>query len=181
MSARATFVLAALLGCGALFSPALLATTMPERGPGEVAAASELVIEGTVLDARVQIAGGRIVTVRTVRVERVLRSASSAAPPPTLSVALPGGIIDGYGQRVAGTPELEVGGRYVLCLSEAVVLGARTIVGLWQGVWRVATHDELVPFTHAGPAARRITRGALFPLLVPTPAPAPVPALGSAP
>ncbi len=163
MSVRATLVFGAI-ACAALATAPSAATTMPDRGPAEVAAASELIVEGTVLDARVQVAGGRIVTVRTVRVERLVRPAPSAPtlrPGSTVTVVLPGGELAGLGQRVAGTPDLAIGERYVLCLSAPVVLGARTIVGLWQGVWRVTAGGALEPFTHAGPAPTALDRAAL--------------------
>lgn len=162
MFVRATRVFGAILACAALCAPPAAATTMPERGPDEVAAASELVVEGTVLDARVQVVGGRIVTQHTVRVEHMVRAATHVDPPLTVSVVLPGGAIGGIGQRVAGTPELQVGSRYVLCLSAPVVLGARTIVGLWQGVWKVGANDALTPFTHGGPSTTVTTRAAVL-------------------
>ena len=125
-----------------------VATSMPPRTDEEVAAASDLVIEATALAARTAWLGGRIVTFTELRVERVLRS-RAAAPPSVVTVALPGGRLAGIAQRVAGAPELQVGARYLLCLSGEVLHGARTVVGLWQGAWLVE-RGTVRGFRHGG-------------------------------
>lgn len=158
MHVRATSFLGAwfvIIAVGASLAPPARATSMPERTADEVVADSELVIEATVLSARVARVGGRLVTYRVVRVDKVLKAALPAGTPApsSVTVVLPGGELDGIGQRVAGTPELVVGGRYLLCLSAPVLQGARTVVGLWQGVWRVDGDGGLRPFTHDGEAS----------------------------
>ncbi|MBI1948097.1 MAG: hypothetical protein HYS27_20570 [Deltaproteobacteria bacterium] len=149
-----------------VFAAALLltlpvgATTMPERSAAEVAAASALVVEATVLDARVVRVERRIVTVTELRVERVLRSAEPGVAPTVVTVALPGGELAGIAQKVPGTPELRVGARYLLCLSAEVLAGARAVVGLWQGAWLV-DGGALRPFTPAGLAPAPLARASL--------------------
>lgn len=153
-------------GCRLAFAAALLlalpvrATTMPERSAAEVAAASALVVEATVLGARVVRVERRIVTVTELRVERVLRTAEAGVPPTVVTVALPGGELAGVTQKVPGTPELRVGSRYLLCLSAEVLAGARAVVGLWQGAWLV-DGGELRAFTHVGLAPAFSTRASL--------------------
>lgn len=170
MSMRATFLcagaLAATLSAAVgLGSASARATTMPERSPAEVAQASALVVEATVLSEEVRRVGGRLVTVRELQVHEVLRSSEGAAAPARVSLVLPGGELEGIGQRVAGTPRLKEGARYVLCLSAPVLGAARTVVGLWQGVWRVDGQGALLPFTHHGEAALAMPRAVLLPAL----------------
>lgn len=170
MSMRATFffagALAATLSAAvALGSAPARATTMPERSPAEVAQESALVVEATVVSEEVRRVGGRLVTVRELQVHEVVRSSESAAAPARLSLVLPGGELEGLGQRVAGTPALRVGGRYLLCLSAPVLDAARTVVGLWQGVWRVDGQGALLPFNHEGEAALSVPRALVLPLL----------------
>lgn len=152
MIVRATVFHVLTLGALMVAAPAARATTMPERSPEQVAALSELVVEATVISSRVERTGGRLVTVREVRVGEVLRSALPAdvVLPRVLTVVLPGGELDGLGQRVAGTPSLQVGQRYLLCLSAPFWRGARTVVGLWQGVWRVDDAGGVHAFAHDG-------------------------------
>ena len=133
------------------------ATSMPERSTAEVAAASDLVVLATALSARAAWVGGRIITFTELRVERTLRGAGPRTPA-TVTVALPGGELGDIAQRVPGTPAMLVGGRYQLCLGAEVLGGARTVVGLWQGAWRVGEGDAVVPFTHDGPAPATVPR-----------------------
>lgn len=148
------------IALGACLALPARATSMPERTAAEVAAESELVVEATALSSRTAWVGGRIVTFTELRIERALRARDELVPA-AVTVALPGGELDGIGQRVAGAPRLLVGGRYLLCLSAEVLGGARTVVGLWQGAWRVDGAGALVPFTHQGPAPTATPRAAL--------------------
>lgn len=154
-AARSIAALAGLL----LVAATARATSMPPRTHEQVAAASELVVEATAITTRTAWVGGHIVTFTDLRVERVLRS-RAPAPPSVLTVALPGGRLDGIAQRVAGAPELRAGERYLLCLSGEVLRGAHTVVGLWQGAW-LLDRGAVRGFTHDGVATTASPRASL--------------------
>lgn len=121
------------------------ATTVAPLSPAELGARSDLVADVVVRSRAASWVGRRIITFYEVEVLDRWRSADPRSPATAL-VALPGGVVEGIGQRVAGTPVLDVGGRYVLCLGDDVgPRGARGVIGLWQGAWRVVAGAPSAP------------------------------------
>jgi hypothetical protein len=147
-------VCAAGLATGLLVAPAGRAMTVPAWTAAELAARSDVIVEGVVTGARVRAVGRRVVTFYVV-------VAGEGAALRSYLVAVPGGSIDGITQRVPGAPVLNVGRRYRLHLGKAEGPrdapdgpAARGVVGFFRGVELV---DEgpgrapvRVPFTEAG-------------------------------
>lgn len=149
---RLPLAAAGLLGAvlvGSLPAGPALATSAVPLSPADVRARSDLVAVVEVRSATSGWVGGRIVTFYDVMITEVWKAPTRDTPSQAL-VATLGGVVDGIGQHVAGMPKLEVGGRYLLCLGdESGPQGARGIVGLWQGAWRVDS-EGLRAFTHDG-------------------------------
>jgi hypothetical protein len=117
------------------------ATTVPALTPAQVAARSDVVVEGRVLSRESAWVGRRIFTFVTFEVDATLRGSLAAAEARTrrVTVAIPGGVVGGLGQKVAGAPVLDDGARYALCLSHANgPNGARGVVMYQRGAWRLA-------------------------------------------
>lgn len=88
------------------------AMTVPSFTEAELRARSEIVVEGVVAVSESRRVGQRIITFVSV--------ISGTAPRLTTTlVAVPGGDVDGFSQRVPGSPVLEVGRRYRLYLGAA--------------------------------------------------------------
>jgi hypothetical protein len=128
--------------------------TVPAWTPAELAARTDVVVEGVVTSAHSRAIGTRMLTFYVV---------VSGAGPSLRStlVAVPGGSVDGWTQRVPGAPVLEVGRRYRLHLGKAdgprdgdSGPASRGIVGFFRGVQWVdegpGRPPTLVPFTEAG-------------------------------
>ena len=134
-----------------------LATSIPELSPRELAARSDLVGVFRVVSHESAWVGRRIITFYQVDVEERWQTAAdttAADQPLHVVIALPGGVVGDIGQRVAGTPLLEDGQRYVACLGHDVgPRGGRAIIGLWQGLWRVGEDGLLTPFHHDAPSS----------------------------
>lgn len=131
------------------FAPHVAATTMEPLTDQALVERSDLVARVVVRSARAERIGRRIITFYDVDIVETWRS-RDAAPPRTTTVGLPGGIVDGIGQVVPGTPVLEVGKHYVLCLGDDNgPHRARMITGLWLGAFAVVDGSRLRPFTHA--------------------------------
>lgn len=145
-------VLAALVGIAIvdIAGSQARATTVVALSPAELGARSDLVADVVVRSRSTSWVGRRIITFYEVEVLDGWRS-DDPRPPATALVALPGGVVDGIGQWVAGTPVFDVGGRYVLCLGDDVgPRGARGVIGLWQGAWLVVPGAPAAPGAHPG-------------------------------
>lgn len=150
MSPVRALLLALAFVCAA---DAARAMTVPPLSDDALAARSALVVDGTVIDARARWIGQRIVTFYVVEYVDDGRRA-------TTLVAVLGGAVGRYAQKVPGSPVLDVGGRYRLHLGRAEGPRAsddgppaRGIVGFFRGVARIVERSGtplLVPFTEAG-------------------------------
>jgi hypothetical protein len=135
-----------------------LAATTVSLSEAEIVDNSDLVARVTVLSAQAERVGRRIVTVYALEVRESWRG---EAPREPVLLALPGGVVDGVGQHVPGTPTLAVGSEYVLCLSAPVLGDARALVGLWRGAWAVEEDGALRGFAHGPALPERVGPGAL--------------------
>lgn len=105
--------LATMLGI-AMGSGPLGATTIAPWDLAQMTLASNLVVRGEVLSlGTARETSGRILTEAVVAVQEVLRGEA----PETVTVLWPGGEWNGQGQRVAGTPGVQVGQEVVLFLA----------------------------------------------------------------
>jgi hypothetical protein len=102
--------------------PAAATTTLMTQA--QAFAAADVVVEGTVVSAQSQWVGHRIITFVVV-----------VAGHHSYAVAMPGGVVEGIAQAVAGAPVLHVGHRYRLALGKGNgPLHSRGVVGLGLGV-----------------------------------------------
>jgi len=133
-SAASLLALTALLIAGAA-----RATTVRPLSIDALHARADVVVRARIEAREARFVGQRIVTFHDARVEETY----AGAPGERVVVGLLGGIVGAVGQRVAGTPELEPGREYVLFLGAPRGFeGARTIIGLWQGVFAVEELSE---------------------------------------
>lgn len=131
---------------------------VPPMTEAELRAAADVVTDATVQSQQTQAIGQRIFTFSVV-VTGVGPSARSFV------VALPGGVVDGFAQKVPGTPELVVGQRYRLYLGKAdgpplpgTTTKSRGIIGFFRGVFVVDVADRgaLIPFGEDGLPTRAL-------------------------
>ena len=113
---------------------------------------ADVIVEGEVVRLEVRRIGQRIISFYLVHVDQLGQST------PRLEwVAVPGGDVDGFSQRVPGAPQLKVGARYRFFLGakdgpalDGVGPGSRGIFGFYQGVFLLADDGAAVPFDHEG-------------------------------
>jgi hypothetical protein len=100
----------------------------------DLARSSELVVHGRVVGttARWTEDGGRIFSFVEVEVLDAWRGTAGRR----ITVAVPGGQVDGVGQRVSGAPDFQQGEEIVVFLRRAEA-GAHRVNGLAQGKFRV--------------------------------------------
>jgi hypothetical protein len=114
-----------------LAAPAESATVLAQSVE-ELARASDAVLRGTVEHVASRRVGGRIVT--DVAIARAELWRGSA--PAHLTIVVPGGEVDGIGQRVEGAPTFAAGEDVVVFVRGAGQ-GRFHVVGLAQGKYRV--------------------------------------------
>lgn len=131
--------------------------TVPPLSPAELVARSDMVVEGRVVDAQTRWVGRRIITFYVVEHR-------DGATTTTTLVAIPGGAVGRFAQKVPGAPVLDVGARYRLHLGRAdgprLAAGgpsSRGVVGFFRGAAQIVDvaggPPVLVPFNDDGVAA----------------------------
>jgi hypothetical protein len=131
-------VIAALL---LLTSSAAMASTVVPLSVIEMTGRSQQIFHGVCLDAEADIVDGDLVTRLRFRVSESLKG----APADTLSVVLPGGVVDGIRYRISGMPEFSIGEEVVLFLTEPDSRGRAWPVGLAQGDFKVRRSEDGPP------------------------------------
>ncbi|MDP2343350.1 MAG: hypothetical protein Q8O67_20500 [Deltaproteobacteria bacterium] len=132
----------------------LAAMTVPPMTEAELRAQADVVVDGTVVAQHSAWVGRRVITFSTVVV-------GSGAAVRSYLVALPGGDVGAFSQRVPGSPVLAIGGRYRLYLGKAdgpvdapSTVKSRGVVGFFRGVFLVdpsaGRNGALVPFGDDG-------------------------------
>ena len=135
------------IGLPALISAVLLtapfvgdagATTLVFLDVPAKARGADLIVQATVVSqgSRWTGDGRRIVTDTVVKVGDVWKSHASGAPPKTVTVRQPGGVVGDLAQRVDGVARFEEGEEVVLFL-EARPGGAWLLHGMAQGKYRI--------------------------------------------
>jgi hypothetical protein len=142
------------------FADDAAAMTVPSFTDAELAARSDLIVEGLVVHASARRIGRRVMTFY------VVEYFAAGARERTL-VAVPGGADGRFVQKVPGAPLLQVGARYRLHLgrpdgprADADGPPSRGIVGFFRGAAMItadrAGQPVLVPFTEAGEPRRSV-------------------------
>ncbi|MGJ5818240.1 hypothetical protein [Paludibaculum fermentans] len=121
-------VLALLVAAG------LGATTLERLTVDQMVEKSTSIVRGKVLSATPVQRGSLIYTIYRVQVAEWIKGSSSTST--TTEVYVPGGVINGRRQSIAGAPALEVGGEYVVFVWISPS-GTPYIIGLSQGVLSV--------------------------------------------
>ena len=133
----ATTVVLALpfLGAGRRASRSTRAGTAQRMELEELVAHADLVLEARVVSTRaVESDDGRVYTDCQLLVDRTFLGEEAGVR----TVRLPGGVLaSGRGMLVPGMPQLRTGQELFLCLSEPSANGARVVVGLTQGSFRI--------------------------------------------
>ncbi|QOY89452.1 hypothetical protein [Paludibaculum fermentans] len=126
-----------------LVATGLGATTLERLTVDQMVEKSTSIVRGKVLSAAPVQRGSLIYTVYRVQVAEWIKGVSTTS---TTEVYVPGGVINGRRQSIAGAPALEVGGEYVVFVWVSPS-GTPYIIGLSQGVLSVrmsATTAEAV-------------------------------------
>jgi hypothetical protein len=117
------------------------ATSIVPMTVEQIASASDVIVDGELIEVHSRFVGKRILTFATLRVDRVLKGEVVAAPAGasrTVTFAALGGVVGSVGQKVPGSPIPVLHARYLLALSKAEgPESARHIIGFSQGMWRV--------------------------------------------
>jgi hypothetical protein len=134
----------------ALFLAAGLgATTLERLTVDQMVEKSTSIVRGKVLSASPVQRGSLIYTVYRVQVAEWIKGSSTKT---TAEVYVPGGLINGRRQSIAGAPALELGAEYVVFVWQSPS-GTPHIIGLSQGVLSVKMS------TSAGTAEAVLSRG----------------------
>ena len=132
-------VLALVLLAGGLFGIEQTAygTVVEAMNVETLASRSTHVVHGRVTQSGAAWVNGRIETRIELRIETLWGNPEDEAP--TVTVAIPGGQVGEFAQRVSGSPRLNVGEEVVLFLwrEPAKTRGDFRIVSLNQGTYRV--------------------------------------------
>lgn len=115
---------------------AVQAATLQKLTLDQMIDQSTEIVRGTVTSSAGAFRGtpgrtGMIYTFYTVSVNERLKGTSSA---PTVSVAVPGGVAQGYRQVFAGAPSLQTGDQFVFFLWKSPS-GLTQVIGLTQGLF----------------------------------------------
>ena len=125
------------------------ATTLPSWGPDEIFAKSALVARARVVSSHAEWVESseseRIVTFYNVEVLELFKGETSQQEKrSTVIVALPGGVVEGIGQKVHAVPTLKTGEEWILHLSEDVGPdGARGVVTFAHGAHRISSEGQI--------------------------------------
>jgi len=132
----------ALVIAAAAYGGSAAATTVIAKNLQALCDEADRVFVGTVVAVRSQWAdrrGGAIETLVTVTNENALLGDDA----PEVRLRFAGGQVDGIGEKVAGLPEFEVGGRVLLFVRRGYWVSP--IVGFHQGYFRVADGGRAGP------------------------------------
>jgi hypothetical protein len=128
------------------------AMVVPPMTLDELRARADVVVVGRVTHQEVHRIGGRLFTFSTLVEGQGTQLRAHL-------VALPGGDLDGFSQRVPGSPVLVVGGRYRLYLGKAsgpaipgTTARSRGVIGFFRGAFVVDDAGRDVPFGEDGAA-----------------------------
>lgn len=129
-------------------------TTMLRLSLEELVDSSAVVAQVHVVSTEVVEGDGRLETRATLRIDRALRGAPRGS---ILVVAIPGGVVEGWGQRVVGAPEVAAGDSALVFLEKAGG-GRFRFVGMEQGFWKIVEGDGGFDVVR-GQEARHVVRG----------------------
>ena len=131
---RRLILLAAAVGC----LTSLPGSTLQRLSLSDMVTKSTMIVRGTVQPATsAAMRGSLIYTHYQLSVTSVFKGAAGA----TVDVAVPGGVLHGLRQMVAGAPTRTVGQDYVLFLWTSNS-GLTQVIGLSQGLFNVSTNAQ---------------------------------------
>jgi hypothetical protein len=124
-------------GLAAAIAP-LGATTLLQLSLNDMIQQSTGIVRATVTGVRTDTRSGDVYTYYQLQVSEDWRSPSLTPAVPQMEVAIPGGVVGGRRQTVAGAPSLQVGQQYVIFLWTSRS-GLTQVIGLSQGLFLVKT------------------------------------------
>jgi hypothetical protein len=142
---RRLIILAAAVGC--LFS--LPGSTLQRLSLNDMVTKSTMIVRGTVQPATSAVMRGSLIY---THYQLSVTTAFKGAPGASVDVAVPGGMLNGTRQMVAGAPTLAVGQDYVLFLWTSKS-GLTQVIGLSQGLFNVSTNAQGQLIVSRGAAA----------------------------
>jgi hypothetical protein len=142
---RRLIILAAAVGC--LFS--LPGSTLQRLSLNDMVTKSTMIVRGTVQPATSAVMRGSLIY---THYQLSVTTAFKGAPGASVDVAVPGGMLNGTRQMVAGAPTLAAGQDYVLFLWTSKS-GLTQVIGLSQGLFNVSTNAQGQLIVSRGAAA----------------------------
>jgi len=124
-------------GLAAALAP-LGATTLLQLSLNDMIQQSTGIVRATVTGVRTDTRNGDVYTYYQLQVSEDWRSPSLTPAVSQMEVAIPGGVVGGKRQTVAGAPSLQAGQQYVIFLWTSRS-GLTQVIGLSQGLFLVKT------------------------------------------
>ncbi len=131
---RKLIILAVVAGCLASLS----GSTLQRLSLNDMIQKSTMIVRGTVQPATSAVMRGSLIY---THYQLSVTTALKGAPGASVDVAVPGGLLNGTQQPVAGAPTLAVGQDYVLFLWTSNS-GLTQVIGLSQGIFNVSTNAQ---------------------------------------
>jgi hypothetical protein len=142
---RRLIILAAAVGC----LNSLPGSTLQRLSLNDMVTKSTMIVRGTVQPATSAVMRGSLIY---THYQLSVTTAFKGAPGASVDVAVPGGMLNGTRQMVAGAPTLAVGQDYVLFLWTSKS-GLTQVIGLSQGLFNVSTNAQGQLIVSRGAAA----------------------------
>jgi len=137
---RKLIIMAAVAACVAGSLAHVSASTLQRLSLNDMILKSTAIVQGTIQPGTTAAMRGPLIyTHYQLSVSAVYKG--SAATGQTVDVAIPGGVLNGMQQPVAGAPMLATGQNYVLFLWTSKS-GLTQIIGLSQGLFHVSTNAQ---------------------------------------
>jgi hypothetical protein len=142
---RRLIILAAAVGC----LNSLPGSTLQRLSLNDMVTKSTMIVRGTVQPATSAVMRGSLIY---THYQLSVTTAFKGAPGASVDVAVPGGMLNGTRQMVAGAPTLAAGQDYVLFLWTSKS-GLTQVIGLSQGLFNVSTNAQGQLIVSRGAAA----------------------------
>jgi hypothetical protein len=127
-----------ILACAGTYLSSLPASTLQRLSLTDMIQKSTMVVRGTIQPGTSPVLRGSIIY---THYQLSVATAYKGTPGPLVDVAVPGGVLNGMQQPVAGAPTLIAGQDYVFFLWTSRS-GLTQVIGLSQGLFNVTTNAQ---------------------------------------
>jgi hypothetical protein len=131
---RKLIILAFAAGC----LTAIVGSTLQQLSLNDLILKSTMIVRGTIQPGTTAALRGSLIY---THYQLALTTAYKGTPGQTIDVAVPGGVLNGMSQPVAGAPTLTAGKDYLIFLWTSKS-GLTQVIGLSQGLFNVTTNAQ---------------------------------------